>query len=132
MGVESGVLIVDDEPYILQLLEAFLGRQGFRVWLASNGAEALELYRSHFSKIAVVVLDVCMTGLDGPQTLAAMQTVNPQVRFCFMSGDPGAYPESELLDRGSPCVLKKPFRLEEIIHVIEQLAQGALPAMPSC
>jgi CheY-like chemotaxis protein len=78
---------VDDDPVILELLKLTLRLHGFTVWLATSGQEALELYRQHFAEIAALLLDVRMPGWDGPETLKAVQTVNPAVRFCFMTGD---------------------------------------------
>jgi CheY-like chemotaxis protein len=127
-----GVLVVDDDQGILKLLDPVLRLHGFTPWLASSGQEAQDLYRQHATEIAAVLLDVRMAGMDGPQTLAAIRLVNPAVRFCFMTGDSGDYPEEELLKTGSPCILKKPFRLEEVVRVIEQLIrdQPALTTDP--
>src|SRR5262245_38350934 len=72
-----GILIVDDEPLVRKSLELALPQQGFTVWLARNGNEAVQVYQQHCPEIAVVLLDVRMPGLDGPQTLAALQKVNP-------------------------------------------------------
>jgi CheY-like chemotaxis protein len=47
------------------------------VWLAAGGQEALDLYQRHREAIDVVLLDVRMPGLDGPQTLAALRALNP-------------------------------------------------------
>ena len=51
---------------------------GFTVWSAANGPAALEVYRRQQDDIAVVLLDVRMPGLDGPQTLAELQRLNPR------------------------------------------------------
>jgi len=59
------------------MLDAALRHLGYRVWLAANGPEAIELYRQHGSEIALVLLDVRMPGLDGPQTLILLQEQRP-------------------------------------------------------
>jgi CheY-like chemotaxis protein len=120
-----GVLAVDDEGCVRGLLDVGLRLHGFSVWLAADGREALELYRRHGPSIAVVLMDVRMPGLDGPQTLAALQELNPQVRCCFMSGDFGGYTEEGLRSLGAAVVIPKPFQLDEMARVLRELAGRA-------
>jgi len=117
-----GVLVVDDEGGLRGVLDVGMRQEGFAVWLAANGREALDLYRRHRETIDVVLLDVLMPGLDGPQTLAALQALNPQIRSCFMSGDLGSYTEERLRGLGAAAILQKPFRLAEVAQVLRQLA----------
>jgi CheY-like chemotaxis protein len=120
-----GILVVDDEGGVRGVLNVGLRKEGFAVWLAADGREALDLYRRYRELIDVVLLDVRMPGLDGPQTLAALQELNPQVRFCFMSGDLGSYTGEWLHNLGAATVLPKPFRLDEVARVLWQLASRA-------
>ncbi len=123
---QYGILVVDDDAAVRGLLDLALRRQGFAVWLAANGQEALEQYRCHRATIDVALLDVLMPGLDGPQTLAALQALNPQVRCCFMSGDLGLYSEWKLQSMGAAVVFHKPFRLAEIAQALRDLAGQAV------
>jgi anti-sigma B factor antagonist len=84
----TGVLVVDDEPAVLCVLAARLRQDGYQVWVAGRGHQAIALYQQHRKEIAVVVLDVLMPGIDGPHTLTALQKLCPTVRCCFMSGNP--------------------------------------------
>ena len=122
-----GVLVVDDEHLVRIVVQLGLERKGFEVWTASDGREAIELYREHQDSIAVVLLDVRMPGLDRPQTLEAMRELNPDVRACFMSADTGDYEPGGLRQRGAACVIAKPFLLEDLANVLRQVTQG-LPA----
>ena len=70
-----GVLVVDDDHLVRVLAQMGLERDGFEVWLAANGREAIDLYRTHRKDISVVLLDVCMPDLDGPHTLDALRTL---------------------------------------------------------
>ena len=119
-----GVLVVDDEGALRRLLDVGMRQEGFAVWLAATGREALDLYRRHRETIDVVLLDVLMPGLDGPQTLAALQELNPEIRCCFMSGDLGSYTEERLRGLGAAAVLQKPFRLAEAAQALRQLASN--------
>src|SRR5207302_8657366 len=86
-----GILVVEDQACLRDMLSIGLRQDGFAVWLAANGREAFDLYRCHHETIDVVLMDVHMPGLDGPQTLAVLQVLNPQIRCCFLSGDFGSY-----------------------------------------
>jgi hypothetical protein len=72
-----GILVVDDEPHVLGLLDGILQLGGFAVWLAASGPEAFDIYRQHTAQIAAVLLDVRMTGWDGPETLKDLQASIP-------------------------------------------------------
>jgi CheY-like chemotaxis protein len=119
-----GILIADDMALILTLLKFEVEHRGFNVWLAVDGDDALDLYRRHGDEIDLVLLDVQMPGLDGPQTLEALQRLSPDVVVCFMSGNFGSYTEEELLERGAAWIFSKPFRPFEVADLL----QGVLNA----
>jgi len=119
---KPAILIADDEPLVRAFLQVFLQRLGFAVWMAQDGPEACDLYGQHRSEIVLVLLDVRMPGLDGLQTLSALQTINPGVCCCFMSGDTGVYTQQELLQRGAVRVFAKPFCLADLMTALPHLA----------
>ena len=123
-----GVLIVDDEPCVRGVLNLEMQEQGFTVWLAADGPEALEVYQRHGHTIDVVLMDVRMPRLDGPHTLAALQNHNPQVRCCFMSGNLDSYTEERLSNLGAVAFIQKPFQLEDVSRVVRDEAFQARQA----
>ena len=106
-----GVLVVDDEPVVLCLLKMFLPRMGFTVWTADSGQAALSLYEQLGKQIDLVLLDVRMPVLDGPQTLGELRRFDPDVKCCFMSGYTGQYTPDSLQQLGALAVFDKPFDL---------------------
>jgi DNA-binding NtrC family response regulator len=94
---------------------------GFVVWLAADAAAAVELYSRHRDAIDMVLLDVRMPGRDGPQTLAAIQKIDPWVRCCFMTGDPGWFTEEALVTLGAITVFWKPLHLRELAQHLGRL-----------
>jgi CheY-like chemotaxis protein len=127
-----GVLVVDDEHLVRIMLQLSLERNGFEVWLASSGREAIHLYQVHRNHIDVVLLDVRMPNMDGPATLDALRDLNPDVRVCFMSGDTGAYESESLRKRGAAHVIAKPFRLEDLANALRRLVRGEpIDVLPS-
>jgi DNA-binding response OmpR family regulator len=122
---QLGILVVDDEALVRALLEAFLQRNGFTAWFAADGKEALDLYGQHAARIDLVLMDVCMPGLDGKQTLAALQDHDPAVRCCFMSGGTGPYTRDDLLGQGALDLLCKPFALGDLLAKLRQWTDQA-------
>ena len=117
-----GILVVDDDQTVLGLLQIVFAGRGFQVWTASTGRSAVELYRQHQEAVSVVLLDVRMPDLDGPQTLAELRRINPGVRASFMSGFTGKYSSEELLALGAECCFEKPFEIHPLCEQLWQLA----------
>ncbi len=117
-----GILVVSDEPAVRDVLERHLQSAGFRVWTAGSGEEALDHCCDHGEEIAVILLNVQMPGLDGSQTLEGIRELDPSLPVCFMTGDPGDHEPGDLLQQGARHVFRKPFRVDEIIDVVRNLA----------
>lgn len=84
-GTET-VLLADDEPLIRGLTQTVLSRYGYRVLLAEDGAQAVELFRRARSEIHLVVLDISMPKLSGHEALAKIRQLEPRVKVIFASG----------------------------------------------
>ena len=120
---QFGVLIGDDDSFVRTMLRIGLQAYGFKIYLASNGQDAVEVYRQHRDSIDVVLLDIRMPGLDGPQALEAMRILNPEIRCCFMSGETGKY-SSMSLDQWKPDhFFSKPFSLESLASTLARLVK---------
>ncbi|HLJ93127.1 MAG TPA: response regulator [Gemmataceae bacterium] len=122
---KRGILVVDDQACLRDILGIGLRQEGFAVWLAANGREAFDLYQRHHETIDVVLMDVCMPGLDGPETLAALQKLNPQIRCCFLSGALDSCTAERLHNLGAAVVLQKPIHLAEVAQVLGEQAGRA-------
>jgi CheY-like chemotaxis protein len=119
-----GVLVVDDEHLVRIMVQLGLERSGFQIWLASNGREAIEFYRENREQIALVLLDVRMPGLDGPETLKALRELNPKVLAGFMSGDMGSYNPEKLFQCGAAFYIAKPFHLDKLTAILLQMLEA--------
>jgi CheY-like chemotaxis protein len=107
------------------LLRCALRRVGFAVWLAVNGPEAVQLYQQRREQIDLVLLDVCLPEMDGPETLRALRRIDAQVLCCFMSGYRGVCPEEELAELGVARFFTKPFALAQLVQELWLLAARA-------
>jgi CheY-like chemotaxis protein len=111
---KPGVLVVAGEHLVRLMIRLGLERNGFDVKLASNGREAIDLYRAHRAEIAVVLLDVQMPDLSGPQILRALRELNPALPACFMGGDSGTYEGENPIDRGATRFIPKAFLFADL------------------
>ena len=116
-----GILVVEDDASLLTLVATALQREGFAVWSASSGRAALEVFQRERERIDLALLDVRMPGLDGPQTLAELRRLAPDLACCFMSGYAGAYTADELLSLGAAYCFAKPFRFEEVADRLREV-----------
>lgn len=111
-----GILVVDDEPMIRNILVELLERRGFRGWAVANGADAVELFRMHRDEITLVLAEASLTAAPTGRTLLQeLQRIDPCVRCCFMDSTPWASDDRELLDLGAEDVFPKPFPPAEVV-----------------
>jgi len=80
------VAIVDDEEPIRKLAQRALERYGYHVLLASDGVEALSIYKLRRNEIDVVITDMVMPNMDGLATITALRSINPEIKIVGSSG----------------------------------------------
>ncbi len=108
------VLVVDDESAIRQLVARTLLVRGFAVLEARNGLEAVELYASYHSDIALVVTDLDMPVMDGLEAIDRMRELSPTVRVVVMTG---VGRDANL----TGChLLPKPFTLAQLLERVDR------------
>jgi CheY-like chemotaxis protein len=128
---DSAILVADDDPSVRKFLRMFFATRGQSVWLASNGAEATELFLSHSREIGVVLLDIQMPMMDGPHAFERIHSINPHLPIWFMTGGSGSYDPQELVLRGAQGVLSKPFRIDDLVGVLLEHRSKLAIACPS-
>lgn len=126
-----GILLIEDTRLMRQAMEQALQKVGFTVWAAADGSVGIELYRRYKPHIDVVLSDMHMPVMNGLQTLAVLRTINPLVRFCFMSGDTRPSALRELQRRGALRIFTKPFEsLAAVTQEVLLLATCPPPGEP--
>ena len=101
------VLIVDDIPTNVRLLEARLTAEYFEVVTATSGQQALEICAN--SDIDIVLLDVMMPEMDGPTTLRALRAQGHESPVVFITARSQASEQQALVAAGALGVISKPF-----------------------
>jgi len=122
----SSVLVVDDEPVVLQLFSRVLSEKGLRTRTASSAEEALTLLEQ--GGIACVLADKNMPGMDGIEMLRRMREAQPHCAFIVMTGYASTESAIEALRLGAVDYLQKPF---EDLDVVAQRIEDAIQQVRS-
>ena len=107
-GLGETILVVEDEANIRSLLERLLHANGYQVLVAADGASGLDLARAHAGAIALLLTDVVMPHMSGPELARTLLGERPDLRVIFMSG----YTQGILGTQGFEAdakLLEKPF-----------------------
>jgi signal transduction histidine kinase/ActR/RegA family two-component response regulator len=114
------VLVVEDEPQVRAIAARALASVGFEVLQATNGASALQLFREQTTPLDVIVTDVVMPQLSGPELARAVRKLCPQIGLVFMSGFPESMQDSRADEFDDAAFLSKPFSPQELIDAVRQ------------
>src|SRR5690348_12786874 len=87
------VLVVDDEPIVLRLLELHLERKGIPVIASPNGEKALQDFEREKDRIALLITDMSMPGMSGYDLAMRIRETNPALPLFFISGFSDQLPE---------------------------------------
>jgi PAS domain S-box-containing protein len=113
------ILVVDDEDSICEITKTSLEKYGYKVLIASDGIEAIALYTQHKKEISVVLIDMMMPSMDGPNTIRVLQKINPQVKIIGVSGLVSNDKMIELLGNSVKRFLPKPYTSSELLKNLQ-------------
>jgi two-component system cell cycle sensor histidine kinase/response regulator CckA len=115
------ILVVDDEQAILETTQDILTQHGYNVFTSDNGKSALELYREKSGKIDLVILDLDMPGMRGEECLKGLMQLDSEALIIIASGYLKENQIATLMDDGAIDVIKKPYRIPDMIKRIQQV-----------
>jgi PAS domain S-box-containing protein len=117
------ILVVDDDPSLLRLLELRLENNGFKVITAKSAKEAVRFLKAH--KIEVVITDLMMPGGDGFEVLAQTSQIDPDLPVIFLTAFASTESAIKALRFGAHDFLQKPFHQGELIAAIRRAINKA-------
>ncbi len=112
MAEQFRVLVIDDDPGVRDYMEALVSREGYRVFAAADGEQALKDLDD--TQPDLITLDVVLPGMDGLATLAQLKKRLPDVPVVMLSGHGQARNIVEAMRLGASDFLRKPFEVEEL------------------
>jgi putative two-component system response regulator len=125
-GMTQAVLVLDDEPIVLDMLTSALTRNGFKVLEARTAEEGRELFHTHASALCLAVVDIKLGGMNGVEFVEALPTLVPRIPILFITGL-GDIEVEEKVPPNYP-VLQKPFTVEEVLFQAVEAAVSSAPA----
>jgi len=118
------ILLVDDEETIRALGRRMLERLGFQVLTATDGREALDVYRQHGDEIVLVLLDLTMPHMNGEEAYRELRRMDPAVKVLMSSG----YTENDITSRfagkGLAGFIQKPYTLALLWDGLRAVLEG--------
>jgi two-component system cell cycle sensor histidine kinase/response regulator CckA len=128
------LLVVEDERAFRDLLHEELQSRGYQVLVASNGVEALQVAERHSGPIRILITDVIMPQMSGPELAKSLRTVRRNTDVLYMSG----YTDDRVGEMsglgGELALIQKPFYIDELVRRIQEIVarKGAQPNRSSC
>jgi two-component system, cell cycle sensor histidine kinase and response regulator CckA len=110
------ILVVDDEPSILEISQESLQLHNYRVLVASNGIDAIAQYALHKHEISAVLLDMMMPEMEGKEAMRILKLMNPQVKIIASSGIASNKGLAEAA--GAVAFLPKPFSVQDLLGAL--------------
>ncbi len=115
---DETILVADDEEKIRLSIRGVLKHHGYKVLLASDGAEAVKIYKKNSGKIKLVILDLLMPQLSGKEAMEKLKEINPEVKVILSSGYLRTEMGVEILADQSVKYVEKPFHLQELMYAV--------------
>lgn len=120
LGKGETILVVEDEVVVTNVAKTMLEALGYKVLIASNGQEALEIFTSNKNEIALVLTDLVMPQMGGKQLLEAIKQKSNSLPVVMMSGYPRKESEDVLSGLHISGWLQKPLMIEEVGRVVSE------------
>jgi CheY-like chemotaxis protein len=110
----KALLVIDDDRMVSESINDFVQKAGYRIHLASTGAEGINIYREHHGDIGLIILDIRMPDMTGFEVRDELLKINPNAPIVISSGYAG-----EQIDE-SIRRLDKPYRIADLIALISE------------
>ena len=112
------VLIVDDAPDTLEIIQKLFHYEGYDVLIASTGEEGVKKVEEENPE--VILMDINLPGIDGTEALKRIRTINPQQCVIMLTAFATVDNAIQALKEGASDFVKKPFENEHLIHIVSQ------------
>ncbi|MBO0863242.1 MAG: response regulator [Chloracidobacterium sp.] len=112
------ILVIDDENAIREVARETLNAFGYRVVIASDGAEAMAVFAAHKDEVKLVITDMMMPYMDGPATIRALRRLDPQLKIIATSGLKAEDKIADAAQLGVKSFLPKPYTAEKLLKTV--------------
>jgi two-component system, cell cycle sensor histidine kinase and response regulator CckA len=117
------LLVVEDEPGVREAMTQYLRRRGYSVMGAGNGADALQLAGQFAGHIDLLITDVVMPGIGGPELARRLAAARPEMRVLYISGYTGSVLADKLATDANSAFLEKPFTWDAFSRKVREMLE---------
>ena len=123
-GAGYHILIVEDEAHLRELLETILVSKGYTVSVASNGKDALLLYKGKADEIQLIITDLKMPEMNGQELARRVHEITPELKIIAITGSMGLERPKIKPNNTFKAVIEKPFDVQEVLRIIQRVLSG--------
>ena len=115
------ILLIDDEPMVIDICEMMLKKLGHKVLKAHNGSEGIKIYEANKNRIDLIISDFNMAGMNGQDVVDTLRKMGHGVKVLLSSGGMDAAEEEEVVIRGFNGFLEKPYNMNTLSNKITEI-----------
>jgi len=118
------ILVVDDEPMALKLVQTILEKRDFEVLASTSATQSIKIFEAQRDRIELLISDIVMPEMDGTKLAGRLVAMNPDLPVLFMSG---FLTESEIADTSAIsqyAFIRKPFRPSTLVQAVRTMLTG--------
>ncbi|TRZ50912.1 PAS domain S-box protein [bacterium] len=119
------ILLVDDEPSLLETGQELLSFLGYEILTASSGENALVTIRREGERIGIVIMDLMMPGMGGEKCLVEILKIFPRMKVIFTSGNMTSVNKEDLINAGARAFIQKPYYIADMSKIIRKILDDA-------
>jgi DNA-binding response OmpR family regulator len=116
----KNILVVDDDPAICKLVAEAVREPEFHIYTAKDGVEALRLIDDPSTIIDLLLVDVVMPRLNGPELVRVVSNHHPEIKIIFMSGYPNEFLDRYGIVAGKIRYIQKPFTPAVLVQAVRE------------
>ena len=127
-GGDETILVIEDEPAVAAFCQRVLAARGYTVVEATDGPAAIDIARRHPGTIRLILSDVLLPGMRGPEAVARIRAFHPEAAVLYASAfTAGAIVEDGVLPEGV-ALIEKPFRAEPLARRVREILDSGATA----
>ena len=129
--IKGKLLLMDDDPVIRTAVQGLLENAGYTVTTCKDGLEAIACYKEALKQgkpFHVVIMDLNIPdGMGGLKAMTELRAIDPEVIGIVSSGYPNESVMTDYKKHGFKCMIEKPYKIEELDEMLEQVISGSTP-----
>ncbi len=115
------ILVVDDEPMALKLVQTILEKRGFEVLISTDPLKALQTFQDRRRDIDLLITDIVMPDMDGTRLATKAVEMNPDLPVLFMSGFVTEDEVEQAASISQFAFIRKPFRPQTLVQAVRKM-----------